>query len=198
MIEERIEQIFNKLYGEIDGYRISTKSRLETKKETENLLYGEISLESCQKILERANPKKGKFYDLGSGTGRVVIAMQLLGNFEKSIGVELLEGLHEKATELHTVFAQNGFSDEAKNIQFFNDDLFNINLEDADFVILNHPFKEGEAFPRLENKFVQELRPGTKIVSTIRALENKKFKRLGNANYEFSWGNSTAYFFEVI
>ena len=72
-----------------------------------------------------------------------------------------------------------------------------IDLHEADFIFMNHPFKEGDDFARLEEKFLNELKPGTKIVTVIRALQNPMFKYLGKETYKFSWGDSTAHFAEV-
>ena len=121
--------------------------------------------------------------------------MQLLGNFKKSTGVEILQGLHNTATEVHK-FLEENYPEISKQISFHNNDIFKTRLHNVDFILMNHPFKEGEIFTKLENKFLSELKSGTKIATVIRALKNPEFKRLGTKTLKFSWGDSSVHFFE--
>ncbi len=197
------ETLFNYLYSGIDGYQISRDARIRAKFNTDSLLYGELSFGAWEKIVMRANPKKdGVFFDLGSGTGRVVFASYLNFNFVKTIGIELLEGLHNKACAVKDTFEKNIKNQilsqiNGREINFFLQDIFAANLREADFIFMNHPFKEGDDFLKLEEKLLQELRPKSKIVTTIRPLKNSAFKNLGSEKFEFSWGKSEAYFFET-
>ena len=197
------QTLFNYLYGNIDGYKVSTQARKNSELDTEQLLYGEIPFETWEKIVERANPKKnGVFFDLGSGTGRVVLQSYLLFNFKKCVGVELLEGLHNKALDVQKEFEKSiepQILAHAKDRQlsFLNANIFDINLGEADLILMNYPFKDKEIFLQIEEKFLRELKAGTKIVTTIRALKDKAFKSLGSQSFKFSWGDSTAHFFEV-
>ncbi|MBM3580065.1 MAG: hypothetical protein FJX34_04770 [Alphaproteobacteria bacterium] len=190
------EEIFNQLYSEIDGYAVSNAAR-KTAGIEEGLLYGELPFATWQAIVERTNPKKdGVFFDLGSGTGRIIIQSSLLFDFKKLVGVELLQGLHDKACETQQKLLQIADAPR-REISFINASILDIDLREADFIFMNHPLKDREMFAKIEEKFLSELKPGTKITTTIRALENPGFKSLGNQKYNFSWGESTAYFFEV-
>jgi hypothetical protein len=100
------EQYFNQLYSDINGYGISNAARAEAGI-TEGLLYGEIPFATWKAIVMKADPKHdGVFFDLGSGTGRVVMQSHLLFNFKKSVGVELLAGLHNQAYKITEKFAK--------------------------------------------------------------------------------------------
>jgi len=197
------ETLFNSLYAQTNGYEISTAARRKSGGDTSKLLYGELPFQSWKEIAEHANPKKdGVFFDLGSGTGRVVIASHLLFDFKKTIGVELLEGLHDKALEMKKIFDESikpqiGKDLVGRELQLIKGDIFRTDLREADFVFMNHPFKDGDHFLELEEKFLNELKPGTKIVTIIRALKNPAFKKIDSKTYKFSWGDSTAHFFEV-
>jgi hypothetical protein len=50
----------------------------------------------------------GVFYDLGSGTGKVVLAAALLHSFSACCGIELLAGLHEVALGYQMSWEQQG------------------------------------------------------------------------------------------
>lgn len=196
------EQYFNQLYSDIDGYEVSNSARASARI-TEGLLYGEIPFATWKSIVMRANPKHDAiFFDLGSGTGRVVMQSHLLFNFKKSIGIELLPGLHDQACEVTDKFVEeieplirNELGD--RELHLFNESFFDVDLSEADLILLNHPIKDRDLFLKLEQKFLNELKPGTKIITIIRALANPKFKQLGSEKYTFSWGESTTHFFEV-
>ena len=50
-------------------------------------------------------PNSGaKFFDLGSGIGKTLIAARLVFSFASCHGVEILEGLHQAATWVHEGF----------------------------------------------------------------------------------------------
>ena len=199
------ETLFNFLYSDINGYSLSHKAREahDDKEIIKELLYGEVPFAVWREIVEKTNPKKdGVFFDLGSGTGRVVMESHIVFDFKKSIGVELLKGLHDKACEVKDKFDKfvkpkilNQLKD--RQLQFVNANIFEVDLQEADLIFMNHPFKDRELFEKLEEKFLKELKPQTKIVTTIRSLNNRAFKDLGSKKYEFSWGESTIYFHEV-
>jgi ABC-type lipoprotein release transport system permease subunit len=197
------QTLFNYLYGNINGYKVSTQARKNSGLDTEKLLYGELPFETWREMVERVNPKKdGVFFDLGSGTGRVVVQSHLLFDFKKCVGVELLEGLHNKALEVQKEFEKSIEPQilthvKDRQLSFLNASIFDTDLSEADLILMNHPFKDGELFLQLEEKFLRELKPKTKIITIIRALRNKAFKSLGSQSFKFSWGDSTAHFFEV-
>ncbi len=198
------ETLFNSLYNNVNGYSVSNTARAAaTDTDTSKFLYGELPFTTWQQIVAKAEPKlDGVFYDLGSGTGRVVMASHLLYNFHKCVGVEFLAGLHNKALEVKDVFDKTIRPQilnhvTGRELQLIQGDIFNTDLHDADFIFMNHPFKDGEIFMDLEKKFLRELKPGTKIVTIIRALRSPEFKSHGSQTLKFSWGDSTAHFFEV-
>lgn len=197
------ERLFQKLYADINGYEVSIEAQNQYQGEAQSFIYGELPFETCQNIINQIQPKdNGVFFDLGSGTGRIVMTAHLLHNFRKSIGVELLDGLHNKACKIKNTFEQallppiqNKLA--GNELQFLKANIFDVNLSEADLVFINHPFKDDQLFEKLENKLIAELKPGTKVVTIIRHLRNPAFKTLGNKIYKFSWGNSTAHFAEI-
>lgn len=205
MNESYKETLFNFLYGNVNGYSVSHDAREKhnDSEATKDLLYGEVPFLTLEEIVKEANPNKdGVFFDLGSGTGRVVIALHLMLNFRKSVGVELLEGLHKKACEVKKEFENYvvpKISDYDRNrkIDFVNASIMDVDLSEADFIFMNHPFKDRELFAILEEKLVRELKPGTKIVTIIRKLDNSKIKFIDSKKFNFSWGESTAHFHEI-
>lgn len=95
-------------------------------------------------------------YDLGSGTGRVLIigAKEFGANV---VGVEY-------STPLFVLSKINLFLHKIKNRKIYKEDFFesNIKLNKADVVYL---FLTPKAFPKLKEKFEKELKSGTRIIT---------------------------------
>jgi len=67
------------------------------KKDTESL-YFELNEDQAKELIKIADfTKKDVFYDLGSGTGKVVLEVVKHSPVQKSIGIESMKKLHEKA-----------------------------------------------------------------------------------------------------
>lgn len=194
--------MFNSLYQNVNGFTISVSARKKLSNESD-FLYGEINLLNWKKIVERANPKKdGVFFDLGSGIGKPVIASHLLFNFRKSIGIELITELHEQALEIKENLkkiidpeTQNHVTN--RKLEFIQGDIFDSDLREADFIFLNYHIRKSKKFLDFEKKLLQQLKPQSKIVTTLHPLQNSAFKQCGNQSYKFSWGSSPVYFYEV-
>lgn len=106
-------------------------------------------------IFERLEIKEGeKFYDLGTGTGRVMVQAgkktkaQIFG-FELSPIFYLISLFNLKLRR-------------AQNFKLFLQDFFRADLSQADIVFC---FLMPKALAKLKTKLEQELKPGTKIIS---------------------------------
>ena len=99
LIEEESFALFNECFSECTldmGKSLSKEERNKKQLDDEkNLIYGEVDFHSFFRVLRKINPVKGgTFYDLGSGTGRAVLAARFTRDFSKCIGIEILHGLH--------------------------------------------------------------------------------------------------------
>ncbi len=197
--------IFHSLYSNVNGYAVSNAAieNNRNKDGKNNFLYGEFPLITWYAIVKKANPKKdGVFFDLGSGVGRAPILSHLIFDFKKSIGIELLEGLHNKACELKERLEKTSYPKfdsylKDRELSLINRNIFDVDLSEADFLFINYPLRGEKSFLQLEEKLRRELKPKTKIVTTIRKLNSKDFKMFCSTNYKFSWGRASAYFYEV-
>ncbi len=120
MIEPYLIQARQGLWNEIladystdKGKDLSQHERKEKAWTSSTLVYGEVAFPSFAQYLwllyspeltggKYAPPPRngGVFVDLGSGTGRALIAAALLHDFDKIVGVELLSGLHQAAVNV--------------------------------------------------------------------------------------------------
>jgi hypothetical protein len=87
----------------------------------------------------------GIFYDVGSGSGRGVMAAVLLHHFDKCEGIEILTGLHAASEGILTEFNRvHGSGKEGKKsahsdtkVAFHRDDLRKFDWSDGDVVFAN-------------------------------------------------------------
>ncbi|WP_414619638.1 class I SAM-dependent methyltransferase [Calothrix sp. CCY 0018] len=95
-------------------------------------------------------------YDLGSGDGRIPITAVKKYNAKKATGVEINPALVQKS---QNNAKEAGVSDR---VNFLQQDLFKTDLSDATVVTL---YLLPEVNLKLRPKLLQELKPGTRIVS---------------------------------
>lgn len=129
--------------------------RKEIKPSSLDVPYVPSSHEKVGKMIELANIKKGiKAADLGSGDGRVVIALANAGAF--AYGFELESDRVRIGREN---IEKAGLSDRA----FIRaGDYFKANLKPYDLIMV---YGLTSIMPRLEEKLMKELEPGARIVS---------------------------------
>lgn len=132
--------------------------------------YVPTKMDEIRKILKLAGIKKGKkFYELGSGDGRVVFEAATLG--AESIGIEQswIRVLYSKrkAHQLHL-----------NNTDFIHGNIFSKNFHDADviYIYLLH-----KGVKKLEEKLKKELKKGSVTITQTYHFPNwKPFKKMGN------------------
>ncbi|MEL6166318.1 MAG: class I SAM-dependent methyltransferase, partial [Cyanobacteria bacterium J06628_3] len=113
--------------------------------------------EVVEKMLEMAKVSKNDIvYDLGSGDGRIPIAAVKKYDAQKATGVEINPDLVNESRENAK---KAGVSDKVK---FLQQDLFKTNFSDATVVTL---YLLPAINLKLRPKLLQELKPGTRIVS---------------------------------
>eukprot|EP00752_Nemacystus_decipiens_P015160 g13505.t1 len=100
---ERAEQMVAKLYEHLPAQTLkemSQQSRIKANQRQDSLVYGEMDLAHFLKVMVKLKRIHGhmisiggSFWDLGAGSGKLVIAAAMMHNFESSYGVECLEDL---------------------------------------------------------------------------------------------------------
>lgn len=113
--------------------------------------------EVVEKMLEMAKVSSNDIvYDLGSGDGRIPIAAVKKYDAKKATGVEINPDLVNESRENAK---KAGVSDK---VEFIQQDLFKTNFSDATVVTL---YLLPAINLKLRPKLLQELKPGTRIVS---------------------------------
>lgn len=128
--------------------------------------YVPTKMEAIRKILKLAGVKKGKkFYELGSGDGRVVIEAAKLR--AQAIGIE---------QSYLRVLLSRYKSRNLKNIKFFHGNIFSKDYSDGDIVYIYLLLK---GVTKLEEKLKKELKKGTIVITQTYHFKNwKPFKKV--------------------
>ena len=150
--------------------------------------------------------RDGNFYDLGSGTGKPVLAMALMHRFKRLIGIEFLDNLfklslsikqnYEKTIEDKFENFRQYFDFESPNqIEFLQGDFLKHSWEDTSFIFVNSTCFSINLMNNIANKANKECKSGTIIVTFTKRLTalsvdwelKDGFRRI------MSWGIATIY-----
>ena len=136
--------------------------------------YIPTQMDQIKKVLKLAGVKKGKrFYELGSGDGRVVFEAAKLG--ANSFGVEqsLLRVWYSqiKTSSLNSHL-------ECGNVKFYHGNVFHRKYHKADIVYI---YLLSKAVRKLEDKLKDELKKGSIVITQTYHFPNwKPFKKEGD------------------
>jgi len=115
-IAER-QQIWTDIFAEHPANKVKLASieerKANGKEEDQTLTYSELDLSTVNKILTTLKNQhtklyagKGIFVDLGSGCGKTCVAAALLHHFEKVVGIETMQCLHDAATAAQAKYGE--------------------------------------------------------------------------------------------
>ena len=123
---------------------------------------------NIRKILKLAGVKKGKkFYELGSGDGRVVLEAAKLG--ATAIGIE---------QSWIRVLYSRWKARKIKNARFYHGNIFDKNFADSDIIYI---YLLAKGVKKLEEKLKKELKRGTVVITQKYHFPNwKPYKKLGD------------------
>jgi predicted RNA methylase len=139
-------------------------------------------------MLKLADLKTGEvLFDMGSGDGRTVImAAKTFG--ARGVGIELREDLAKKALgSIH----ENGLDDR---VTIVNDDMFNVNLTNADVVYL---YLTTSANEKIKPKLERDLKMGARVVSHDYEIVGWRPERIENfcENPKLGYPSHTIYLY---
>ncbi len=133
--------------------------------------YVPTKIEAIRKIIKLAGVKKGKkFYELGSGDGRVVMEAAKLGANTVGIEQSWIRVLYSRWKAYGQNHAMVG------NCQFYHGNIFKRSYADADIIYIYLLLK---GVKRLENKLKKELKKGSIVITQTYHFSNwKPFKKI--------------------
>mmetsp|Transcript_20217 Transcript_20217/g.57618 ORF Transcript_20217/g.57618 Transcript_20217/m.57618 type:complete len:286 (+) Transcript_20217:489-1346(+) len=211
----RAARVFNDIAGQYPtalGKAISKKEREDDPSvgdsdspEAMRLVYGEIQFWTFALTLEKIRVKYGglqepggTFVDIGAGTGKPVFAAMLLHEFDKVVGIEILEGLHEISLELQAIW--NEIRGEVPvtpktrktKVELLRGDALKLNWADADLAFCNSTCFD-QAMMALLAERADAMRPGAFFVTFTRRLPSKRWQVLEYERHSMSWGEATVF-----
>ncbi len=198
-----VKKIFDGLYAEVDGYSLSALARGKLNYSDKTLTYGEVIPESFYKILSETQPKKGEiFYDLGSGTGKAVFLAALFFDFSRSVGIEILEDLHQAARRILLRYNQEikkslPSEKQKQVIDFIKTNFFDFDFSDGDVIFAHCTCLYDQMMEALSQK-LEGLKKGTRVITTTKTLSSCQFIQRKVEAFQMGWGKSTVYFYEKI
>ena len=82
--------MIRRLYRGIDGYAVPAAERRRLSRQRGSLTYGELTPAGVRKLLDYLRlTDRDVFYDLGSGTGKVVLQAAMSVPLKKCVGIEI-------------------------------------------------------------------------------------------------------------
>ena len=152
--------------------------------------------------------ESGIFYDLGSGTGKAVIAMSLFCPFKKLIGIEYLQGLWDLSVRSKAAYDKTIFDKHLKysaiftientnKIEFYNGDFLRQKWNEALIIFANSTCFSPYLMEKVGIKAMIECKAETILITISKKLNNlnddwecrNPFKRL------MTWGVASIYIY---
>jgi len=154
------------------------------------LLYGEIALpDFAWLLMDAMKAAPGNvFYDLGSGSGKVVAAASMLCSFQSAIGIELLDGLvNLSRTALNRVPADRWLT---KDIRIVSGDIMKVDWSNADLVYCCSTSYNEQLMKQLGAK-ADLLKVGARVATISYQLPSRMFEVTWKGELPMSWGKGT-------
>jgi hypothetical protein len=208
LLEERWESVFAASGGNVgctcnDGKRISKAERARKGLSKSALVYGEVAFSTLGEVLwsplcARIPERGACFIDLGSGTGRGVLAAASLHSFGRLVGVEILEGLHHAAldvashyeTSVRPTFKPTDPRAHAK-IELICGSFLDVDWPSyANVVFANSTCFDDDLMASIESQG-QGLKDGSLIITLTRPLTGPYYKLVYCEAHKMSWGEAT-------
>lgn len=184
-----IEKYIEKLYKNTTAYG-SVGTELSKHNPT---TYGEILPSSVTTIINLLNVEKNDvFYDLGSGSGKVVTQFFLQTEAKKNTGIELVPFRHNIAIQIKNKL-QKTFPDKfiTQQLQFINGDILTHDLNDATIVYMCSTCFSNELLQKITNKLNES--NNIRAIITLKELPtlHKKLKNKQITKIPCTWSTNT-------
>ena len=168
-----IQATLSKLYDGVNGYDISHADRSGAHKQDKAFTYGEMLFEPFARIMAAVKPAPGDvFYDLGSGTGKVLIMADQLYEFASVTGIEFLPTLHATATDILHRYCHE-FRSERKEcrgpVVSKHGDMLVEDLSNADIIFVHATCMPAELIDSLGEK-VRKCKPTARFILVSRGF----------------------------
>lgn len=168
--------LISEIYANVSGNKITAADSDLIKKKGGNPTYGEIKPESLTTLLQEIGiTKKDVLYDLGSGTGKVVVQSYLEFPFKKVVGIELSEHRYKQAMHAIEQLKKRGLIKKKRTINFIQGDIVEASYKDATVIYMCSTCFSDELMTKLAGK-ISQLKKGTRVITLKPLPSPKKYK----------------------
>lgn len=160
--------------------------------------YGEILCESMQKLIKKMQiNQQDIFYDLGSGTGKVVMQVFLSTSVKAAYGIECMPHLHQFAQAAQQQLQQElpAFYHHERQLHYYLGSFFDISFRDATIIYIGSPCFTQSMLNTLSRQMNQL--PQLHTIISLRPfnhLEHLHFKKA--IRVECSWDSALCYLYQ--
>ncbi|MGV3524931.1 MAG: methyltransferase domain-containing protein [Candidatus Sericytochromatia bacterium] len=153
------------------------------------LTYGETTWFGIRAMLRDVNASsEDVFYDLGCGTGRNVFFARVMYGM-RAVGLDLIGSFVRYGNQ---TVAATGLD----KIEFIEQNIFTRDLSPATLVFITANCYDPETMGLLVKR-LEDLQPGTRVISTHRPIPSPRMEQLGSRRLPFSWGVDWVYYQRV-
>lgn len=193
---DKHQVVFQELFQNIDGFKLSLLAR--TKQDAFEYTYGEIEFIPFVALISLTKPTSNTcFYDLGSGTGKAVIACALVFDMQQYCGIELFKELHEASVSRKESLQQSPeYNERANKISLIQNNFLHEDLSQASLIFINATALIGDTWTALNQK-LSTLTKGTIVITTTKSLTSNCFITTHSTKVLMSWGVATAYIHRI-
>ncbi|KTD28765.1 hypothetical protein [Legionella israelensis] len=186
------QRVYQQLYETVNGYALSLEARKAN--DAMEYVYGEIKFLPFIALLSLVSLNKDTvFYDLGSGTGKAVLACAMVFYPHKCCGIEHFENLYQTACLQQEKLSQLPlYQEKARSIHFYHANFLEFDLTDANVIFINATSFFGETWEKL-NERLDSLAHCHTVITTSKPLLSKCYKLVMSTKLEVSWGLVSAY-----
>ena len=180
-------KVFNEIFKDTNGFQISKQARRH--EDAPEYTYGEIEFATFIALLSQTNINQDTvFYDLGSGTGKAVLACGMVFPVKKACGIELFTNLYTTSLQQREkLCAFEEYQNRIGHIKFINADFINVDFSDANLIFINATAFIGDIWEKLNVKLA-DLPNTVTILSASKKLVTEKFSLLKTTRVQMSWG----------
>lgn len=203
MEEAKAKEIFEALYKDVNGKALSLEGRESMGLSSKSYVYGEILFDSFVKILQYANPPKGgTFCDCGSGTGKAVMIAHLLFDFEKCVGIELVDPLYNASAKVLKRYERDYRPQLAadvgdRKVIMHHASFLTCDFSNVDLIFMNATCFTDDLLEALEQR-LNGMKVGSQVITTSKSLRSPQFQMYHQQAYDFSWGIGTEFYHRKI
>jgi len=184
------------------GKALAKREREETQEKPPiEFVYGEIQFFSFALTLGKIKQKFGglpenncKFADLGSGSGKAVLAAMLMHDFEEAVGIEILTSLHKLASEEISQIWEEVSEANSRQPRFIHGDFFEVcDWTDADVVFACSTCFSDSTMIRL-SQIAERMKQGSFFITLTKKLPGTDaWEVIDHDRCLMSWGETSVF-----